>query len=113
VPAPSRPPPPGRGIAALSRPEIVADTGAANSSGATLRLSSGCTYSITTPATVADGLPIVTGQIVIQATGNTVISRSTAASTAFRVLEVSAAGSLSLSGVTVATAARVASAAPF
>jgi hypothetical protein len=75
---------------------------AANSRDATtLRLTSGCTYSITTPATGTDGLPIITGNIAIEATGNTVISRSTAAPTAFRILDVAAHGALSLSGVTV------------
>lgn len=74
----------------------------ANSGDATtLSLTSGCTYSITTPATVTDGLPRITGNIAIVATGQTIISRSTDATTAFRILDVSALGALSLSGVTV------------
>jgi hypothetical protein len=80
---------------------LVAAISTANTqSTAVLNLAAGCTYDIVTPATVSDGLPIITGRINIVAT-NTVIRRSSSAPTAFRILDVSASGTLNLSGVSI------------
>jgi hypothetical protein len=81
---------------------LVADINAANShGGATLLLAGNCTYSITTPMTPADGLPAITAPIGLVGGTNTVISRDVLAPTAFRILDVTAAGALRVSGVTI------------
>jgi hypothetical protein len=69
-------------------------------SGATLLLPGGCIYNITSPATVANGLPIITEPIVLVGSG-TVIGRSPTALAAFRVLQVAVGGTLSLTGITI------------
>jgi len=81
---------------------LVAAISTANSSGAAeVVLSGNCTYDITTPATAADGLPIVTGRIILAGGANTVIRRSPTAPTAFRILDVAAGATLSLHGISV------------
>jgi hypothetical protein len=81
---------------------LVAAIGSANSrGGATLLLASNCTYSITTPATAADGLPIITGKIGLVGRLRTVISRGSNALTAFRLLDVAPGGMLSLSNISI------------
>jgi hypothetical protein len=81
---------------------LAAAISTANSSGATAILLSGnCTYDITTPATAADGLPIITGRISLAGGANTVIRRSPTAPTAFRILDVAAGATLSLHGISV------------
>jgi hypothetical protein len=74
----------------------------ANSVGsATLLLAGNCNYVLTTAAAPADGLPPITGNLVITGAQGTTISRSSSAP-AFRILHVAAGGSLTLTGVTVA-----------
>jgi hypothetical protein len=68
-------------------------------SAATLVLPGNCTFDITTPATVADGLPLITGSITLAGGANTVIRRSAVA--AFRILDVAAGGTLILHSITV------------
>jgi len=81
---------------------LVAAINTANSSGAAaVVLSANCTYDITTPATVADGLPVITGRISLAGGANTVIRRSPAALSAFRILDVAAGGTLSLHSIAV------------
>lgn len=73
---------------------------AANGLGsAILRLPSTCNYLVTTPATAADGLPIITGTVTLEGGPRTVITRASASS--FRLLEVAASGTLITSSVSV------------
>ena len=81
---------------------LVTAINAANSGGpSTLILSGNCTYGIKVPATAADGLPLITGHISLVSLGNTVIQRSPAALTAFRILDVAAGASLRLSNLSI------------
>jgi predicted outer membrane repeat protein len=81
---------------------LVSAINTANSGlGATLLLPAGCAYNITSPVTAADGLPIITEPVALVGGGSTVIGRSPAALTAFRVFQVAAGGTLSLTGITV------------
>jgi hypothetical protein len=80
---------------------VSAITTADSGSGGTLLLPRGCVYNLTTPATSNDGLPVITEPIALVSGGGTVIGRSAAASTAFRVFEVASGGTLSLTGITV------------
>ena len=81
---------------------LVTAINTANSGGpSTLLLAGNCTYSITTPATASDGLPLITGHVSLVGGGNTVIRRSPAALTAFRVLEVATSGSLRVSDLSI------------
>lgn len=67
--------------------------------GAVLVLPANCTYAISTPATGADGLPIITGNLTINGGPQTVITRDAIA--LFRILEVASGARLSLNGVTI------------
>ena len=75
----------------------------ANISGAptTLVLAWPCTYTITTPATLTDGLPVIKGNITLQGGTNTVIRRSPFALTSFRILEVATTGTLSVNRISI------------
>jgi hypothetical protein len=74
---------------------------AANSpGGAVLRLARRCTYTITTPATAATGLPTVTGDVALVGGPGTTIQRDPTAAL-FRVLDVSAGASLRVAGITI------------
>jgi hypothetical protein len=74
----------------------------ANSAGtATLQLARGCDYVLTRTVAEDDGLPPVTGNIVIAGGGATTISHGRGAGL-FRILEVSRGGALTLVNVTVA-----------
>ena len=93
---------PGAVTVACSTDALVSAINTANSgSGGTLLVPHGCVYNITTPATSTDGLPVITEPIALVSGGGTVIGRSAAASTAFRVLEVASGGTLSLTGITI------------
>lgn len=70
-------------------------------SAATLVLPGNCTYTITTPATASDGLPVITGHISLVGGNNAAIRRSPVALTAFRILDVAVGGTLSLRGISV------------
>jgi hypothetical protein len=81
---------------------LVTAINAANSSGpGTLLLAANCTYGITVPATASDGLPLITGHVSLVGGQNTVIRRSPAALTSFRVLDVAAGGSLRVSNLSI------------
>lgn len=67
--------------------------------GATLSLPGNCTYSVATPATAADGLPLITGNVLLAGGHNTEIRRTGAAS--FRLLDVASGGTLFLNSVAV------------
>jgi hypothetical protein len=69
--------------------------------GGILILSGQCTYDITTPATVASGLPAISADISMTGGEHTVIRRGPAAATAFRILDVAAGGTLSLTGISI------------
>lgn len=73
---------------------------AANSQGEVILVLRGnCTYSITTPATAADGLPAITGNVTLLGSFGTVIQRSSSA--LFRILDVTSGGTLALRSVSV------------
>jgi hypothetical protein len=72
-----------------------------NDGGGTLTLSGLCDYVITTPATASDGLPVITTDIRLTGGADTVISRAPAAAAAFRILEVAAGGTLTLTGISI------------
>jgi hypothetical protein len=80
---------------------VAAITTANSSSSATVILSRNCTYTITAPAVGIDGLPAITGRITLEGGQKTVIKRSVAAVIAFRILDVSAGGTLSVRDVAV------------
>ena len=74
----------------------------ANGGGAAvLALSANCTYTIVAPASATDGLPPITGNFALVGGGNTVIRRSTAALSSFRVLEVNSGASLRVSNLSI------------
>jgi hypothetical protein len=66
---------------------------------AVLSLPAGCTFNVATPATAADGLPIITGSVTLAGGQNTAIKR--VGSAAYRLLEVAAGGTLIVNHVTV------------
>jgi hypothetical protein len=92
---------PGRTVVPCSSSALVTAIQQANSARfTTIVLSRSCNYVLTSAASPGDGLPPITGDIVILGSGGTTISRSS--STAFRIIEVAASGRLSLVNVTVA-----------
>jgi len=82
---------------ALKTAIITANGGGA----AVLALSPNCTYAIITPASATDGLPPITGHFGLVGGRNTVILRSTAALSNFRVLEVASGASLWVSNLSI------------
>jgi predicted outer membrane repeat protein len=93
---------PGPAVVPCSGSALAAAVQNANSARfAVLRLSRGCNYILTSAATGDDGLPPVTGKIVIIGGHGTQISRSISANP-FRILDVAAGGALTLVDVTVA-----------
>ena len=62
-------------------------------------LPANCNYDITTAAAPGDGLPVITGHVVLAGAHNTAIRRRAAAT--FRLFDVAAGGSLSLTSITV------------
>jgi hypothetical protein len=79
---------------------LVAAIQHANSVGsATLLLAGNCNYVLTAAAAPGDGLPPITGNLTVTGAQGTTISRSS--TTAFRIIDVAAGGSLTLTGVTV------------
>jgi hypothetical protein len=74
----------------------------ANGGGAAvLALSANCTYSIVAPTSPTDSLPPITGHFALVGGGNTVIRRSSAALSSFRVLEVASGASLRVSNLSI------------
>jgi hypothetical protein len=81
---------------------LVTAINTANSGGAdTLLLAGNRTYGIKIPATAPDGLPLITGHVGLVGGPGTVIRRSPAALTAFRVLDVAAGASLRVSNLSI------------
>jgi hypothetical protein len=68
---------------------------------ATVRLSANCVYTITTPATATDGLPVITGDIRVVGGPRTTIRRDPTVATIFRVFEVAAAARLTVTGIAI------------
>lgn len=76
-------------------PALVDAINAANTAGSgTIKLTQGCVYLITAPATVSDGLPAITGAITINGAG-AAIARDESAS-AFRLITVNPGAKLTL-----------------
>jgi len=93
---------PGPPVVPCSSSALVTAIRQANSARfATLVLSRGCNYVLTTAAAPNDGLPAVTGNIVILGSGGTTISRSPSAGN-FRIFDVEGGGRLVLANLTVA-----------
>jgi hypothetical protein len=84
-------------VNALKTAIISANGGGA----AVLALSANCTYSIAIPTSATDGLPPITGSFALVGGGNTVIRRSPAALSSFRVLEVASSASLRVSNLSI------------
>jgi hypothetical protein len=80
---------------------LAASITAANTVPSVLRLSANCTYSITTPATAATGLPTITGNVTLVGGPGTTIRRDPAAAALFRVLDVAAGGTLRVTGIAI------------
>ena len=70
----------------------------ANTAGGVIRLAPRCVYQITTPATVATGLPRITGDVTLVGGPSTTIRRDPAAA-AFRILDVAAGARLRVAGI--------------
>ena len=88
-------------VVPCSSSALVAAIQQANSARfATLVLSRGCDYVLTKAVSGKDGLPPITGNLVVLGSGGTTISRSSSA--AFRIFDVAAHGRLALANVTVA-----------
>lgn len=91
-----------------SPPALVSAISAANgtSGGGTVALTSGCTYTLTASNNTGNGdgptgLPVITGNVTIQGNGATIARSSASGTPAFRLLDVAAGGSLTLSAVTL------------
>jgi hypothetical protein len=82
---------------ALKTAIITANGGGA----AVLVLSDNCTYSIVTPASATDGLPLITGSFGLVGGQNTVIRRSPSALLSFRVLDVATGATLRVSNLAI------------
>ncbi len=85
--------------------DLISAISAANGSGGTVTLTSGCLYTLTAVNNTTDGggvgLPVISGNLTVQGNGAT-ITRSTASGTpVFRIFDVSSSGSLTLSSLTV------------
>ena len=79
---------------------LAAAITSANTVPAVLRLSRNCTYSITTPATAATGLPTITGNVTLTGGPGTTIRRDPGAAP-FRILDVAAGGTLRVTGISI------------
>ncbi|GLY71969.1 hypothetical protein [Actinoallomurus iriomotensis] len=79
----------------------AAMTAANASASAPLSLAPRCVYDITTPATAATALPVITRDVTLLGGPGTTIRRAPSAAARFRVLEVAAGASLRMAGVSV------------
>jgi hypothetical protein len=80
---------------------LVTAINAANLAGTTrIVLARYCAYRITQPASGIDGLPVITADITLSGGTGTQITRA-ASAPAFRILEVSGAGSLTINSVSI------------
>ncbi|HEX7102833.1 MAG TPA: choice-of-anchor Q domain-containing protein [Nitrolancea sp.] len=78
---------------------LVSAINSANVDGGTLILAAHCTYTVTTPATATDGLPVITGNVTIKGQAAT-ITRDSAAP-AFRIFQVASGGTLNVDFLTI------------
>jgi len=97
---------PGGGTAGL-RAAITKSNSTAGAD--TIDLAGGCTYILADEQTPGNGLPVVTGTLVIHGNGATVRRSS---EVAFRILEVAAGGDLTLDDITVSGGAASSSGGP-
>jgi hypothetical protein len=84
-----------------SVPRLVSAISAANRAGGTVTLATRCTYRLTARNNATDGgtgLPVITKNVTVRGSGTTITRSGTAA---FRLFDVAAGGSLSLSGLTL------------
>jgi hypothetical protein len=82
---------------ALSEAITAADASASDP----LRLAPHCVYDITTPATAATALPVITRDVTLLGGPGTTIRRAPAASARFRLFDVAAGASLRMADVSV------------
>jgi hypothetical protein len=90
-----------RASVSCSVPRLISAISAANRAGGTVTLATRCTYRLTARNNGTDGgtgLPVITKNVTVRGNGTT-ITRSGKA--AFRLFDVAAGGSLSLSGLTL------------
>jgi hypothetical protein len=93
---------PGLAVVPCSSSALAAAINQANSAPfATLVLARGCTYVLTTTLAPDDGLPPITGNLLILGSGGTTIRRSPS-TVNFRIFDVTSFGRLTLANVTVA-----------
>ncbi|MCH6161416.1 carbohydrate-binding domain-containing protein [Streptomyces marispadix] len=81
-------------------PALKAAINQANTTGESITLASGCTYTLTTPDNDENGLPVVTGNVRISSNGAT-IRRASSAADDFRIFEVADGGSLTLNRINI------------
>lgn len=77
---------------------VSAISNANSGSGGIIVLPANCSYDITAAAAPGDGLPVITGHVVLSGAHNTAIRRR--AGTTFRLFDVAGGGSLSLTSIT-------------
>jgi len=93
---------PGPSVVPCSSSALVAAIQQANGARfATMVLSGNCNYVLTSAAAAGDGLPPVTGNVIVTGSGGTTISRA-ATAPGFRIFDVAPGGRLTLANVTVA-----------
>ncbi len=73
----------------------------ANAAGGTLVLAAHCTYRITTPATVDDGLPPITGNLTMKGQSATITRDSADATPQFRIFNVASGATLNVDFLTI------------
>jgi len=94
---------PGPAVVPCNSDALVTAISRANSARfAALVLSRGCDYVLGNAAAKEDGLPPITGNLLILDSGGTSISRSTDTPAAFRIFDVTGGGTLTLVNLTVA-----------
>jgi predicted outer membrane repeat protein len=71
------------------------------SSGDTVKLGNGCTYTLTAPYSGVDGLPPIATTLTLDGRGSTIARTSAPGTALFRILHVGAAGNLTLEDVTL------------
>ena len=85
-----------------SSPALANAITTANGLGAaTLRLAPHCNYTITTPATATEGLPVITGDVALVGGPSTTIRRDPTVAALFRILNVAVGGTLHVKGITI------------
>jgi Right handed beta helix region/Chlamydia polymorphic membrane protein (Chlamydia_PMP) repeat len=90
-------------VVPCSTSDLVSAINAANTAltPTTLQLTSNCSYSIFLPASVLAGLPPIKNDITLMGGSNTVIRRSAFTPAFFRLFDVTSAGDLTISNLTL------------